>query len=67
MNVDASDRESLISRDRAAAVARSATGGRVLKVQLKRGDRPQYVIKMLLDGKRVRQVAVDARTGTLLK
>ena len=67
MNVDASDRGSLISRDRAAAVARSATGGRVLKVQLKRGDRPQYVIKMLLDGKRVRQVAVDARTGALLK
>ena len=63
----AGGKESFISRDRAAAIARSATGGRVLTIQLKRGNRPRYSVKMLLDGKRVRKVSVDARTGAILK
>ncbi len=57
----------LISRDQAAAIARSATGGRVLNIQLGGGNRPRYSVKMLLDGKRVRKVGVDARTGAVLK
>ncbi len=58
---------SLISRDRATAIARSATGGRVLNIRLKRGKRPKYKVKMLLDGKRVRNVSVDARSGAIIK
>jgi len=49
-----------ISRDKAAAIARDAAGGRVLKVQLK-GNR--YHVRLLLDGERVRTVRVDAYTG----
>jgi uncharacterized membrane protein YkoI len=52
-----------ISADQAAAVARSATGGRVLKVELKGRA---YQIRVLLDGKRIRNVRVDAQTGQLL-
>lgn len=63
----AKTQESLISRDRAAAIASSATGGRVLNIDLKRGKRPKYKVKMLLDGKRVRSVTVDARSGAILK
>lgn len=64
---DAGGQKSLISRDRAAGIARSATGGRVLNIQLKRGKRPKYSVKMLLDKKRVKKVTVDARTGAILK
>lgn len=64
---DAKGEQSLISRDRAAAIARSANSGRVLNIRLKRGKRPQYRVKMLLDGKRVRNVGVDARSGAILK
>lgn len=64
---DAKVQQSLISRDRAAAIARSANAGRVLDIRLKRGKRPQYKVKMLLDGKRVRNVTVDARSGAILK
>jgi len=63
----AGGQQSLISRDRAASIARSATGGRVLNIQLNRGNRPKYSVKMLLDGKRVRTVGVDARTGAVSK
>lgn len=53
----------LISRDRAAAAARSATGGRVLRVELRNNGRPCYRVRVLVDGERVRSVAVDARSG----
>ena len=53
-----------VSRDRAAAVARSATGGRVLSVILRNGKRPSYRVKVLVNG-RVRSVIVDARTGAI--
>ena len=55
----------LISADRAAAIARSATGGRVLSVNLSRGARPVYRVKIIMDSRRVRTVTVDARTGNL--
>jgi uncharacterized membrane protein YkoI len=49
-----------ISRDQAAAIARDATAGRVLKVELKGNT---YHVKVLLAGERVRTVRIDARTG----
>lgn len=51
-----------ISRDQAAAIARSLTGGRVLSVKLK-GNR--YRIKVLVNGERVRTLSIDARTGAV--
>ncbi len=58
-------RDDLISRDRAADIARSRTGGRVLRVDLRNGDRPWYRVRVLIDGEHVRSVAVDARSGRL--
>ncbi len=58
-------REGLISRDRAADIVRSRTGGRVLRVDLHNGDRPWYRVRVLIDGEHVRTVAVDARSGRL--
>lgn len=58
-------RDDLISRDRAADIARSRTGGRVLRVELRDGDRPWYRVRVLIDGEHVRSVAVDARSGRL--
>lgn len=52
-----------ISSDGAASIARKSTGGRVLKVQRK-GD--VYQVRVLLDGERVRNVKVDARSGRVL-
>lgn len=52
-----------ISADRAASAARNATGGRVLKVERKGSE---YQVRVLLDGERVRNVRVDARTGNVL-
>ncbi|MDJ0929022.1 MAG: hypothetical protein QNJ73_15400 [Gammaproteobacteria bacterium] len=52
-----------ISPDGAAAIARGATGGRVLKVERKGSV---YVVRVLLDGERVRNLTIDARTGRLL-
>ncbi len=52
-----------ISRDRAAEIARDATGGRVLSVELEGGK--SYRVKLLLDGERVRTVYVDARSGAV--
>ena len=56
-----------ISRDKAAATARSATGGRVLSVdhQQRRG-RLIYRVKVLLKGGRVRVVNIDGQTGELV-
>lgn len=51
-----------ISRNEAAQIARRASGGRVLGVEL-RGNR--YFVRVLVDGKRVRTVKVDARTGAV--
>jgi uncharacterized membrane protein YkoI len=62
---NAKEQQSLISQDRAAALARSATGGRVLNIRLEGGGRPKYRVKVLLDGKRVRNVSVDARNGSI--
>jgi len=55
-----------ISRDEAADIARSATGGRVLSIELQRGGRPWYRVKVLVDGTRVRIVRIDARNGRVL-
>lgn len=52
-----------ISADRAASIARDKTGGRVLKVERKGSV---YQVRVLLDGERVRNVRVDARTGRVL-
>lgn len=55
----------LISADRAAEIVRSATGGRVLAVERRRDGRPWFRVKVLIDGERVRYVAVDAVTGRI--
>lgn len=55
----------LISADRAAEIVRSATGGRVLAVERRRNGRPWFRVKVLVDGERVRYVAVDAVTGRI--
>jgi uncharacterized membrane protein YkoI len=55
-----------ISRDEAAAIARSRTGGRVLSVDLRRTGRPRYRVKVLVSGERVRTLSVDARTGSVI-
>jgi len=60
--------ELVISRDQAAAIARSASGGRVLDIRLQRsGNRSRYRVKMLLNGNRVRSIDVDATSGAILK
>jgi len=55
----------LISADQAAAIARRSTGGRVLSVNLRRGKRPVYRVKVLVNSERVRTVTIDARNGNL--
>lgn len=57
-------RRAAISRDEAAAIARSKTGGRVLNVKRRGGS---YRVRILLDGKRVRTVGVNARSGAVSK
>ncbi len=52
----------LISREKAASIAKQTTGGRVLEVKLK-GNK--YHVKVLLNGERIRTVRIDARTGQL--
>lgn len=59
------ERADLISADRAAEIARSATGGRVLAVERRGNGRPWFRVKVLVDGERVRYVAVDAVTGRI--
>ncbi len=51
-----------IGRDRAAAIAQQATGGRVLRVE-QQGNR--YLVRVLVAGERIRTVRVDAATGEL--
>ena len=55
-------RPEYISRDKAASIAKDATGGRVLSVERKGKN---YRVKVLLKGERVRTVRIDARTGKL--
>jgi len=54
-----------LSADRAAEIARAATGGRVLSVDRRGNGRPWFRVKILIDGERVRYVAVDAVTGRI--
>ncbi|MDQ2695767.1 MAG: peptidase [Pseudomonadota bacterium] len=52
------------SADEAAAVARDATGGRVLAVQTeRRGDVLVYRVKVLLGDGRVQIITVDGGSG----
>lgn len=57
-----------VSQDQAAAMARTATGGRILAVTTKGRD-GQWVhyVKVLLANGRVRVVRVDANTGQVRK
>ena len=57
--------DQLISEQRAAAAAQAATGGKVLGVKFQKGNRPVYLVKVLLNSKRVKTVRVDARTGAV--
>jgi uncharacterized membrane protein YkoI len=55
-----------VGEDQAAAIARSATGGRVLGVRwVEQGGRPVYQVKVLLADGRVTVVNVDAGTGAV--
>ena len=52
--------------DRAAAIARANTGGRVLDVRLIADENPRsYAVRLLVDPGRVRTVVVDSRSGEL--
>ena len=52
--------------DRAAAIARKNTGGRVLDVRLMGDESPRsYAVRLLLDPGRVRTVVVDSDTEKL--
>jgi len=57
-----SDFAAPITADIAASIAAKATGGRVLKVER---EGSVYTVRVLLDGERVRNITVDARTGKL--
>jgi len=39
----------------------------VLDIRLTGGKQPQYRVKVLLDGKRVRNLSVDAQSGAILR
>lgn len=55
-----------IEADRAAAIARENTGGRVLDVRLLADDGgPAYAVRLLLNPGRVRTVLVDGNSGQL--
>jgi hypothetical protein len=50
-----------LSREQAAALVQNRLGGRVLSTQpVWQGEQPGYEVRVLLDGKRVRSVYVDA-------
>ncbi len=66
---DTTDAEqtTLLDRNTAAALVRSATGGRVLGVRHTTANgRAVYQVKVLLHGGHVRIVRIDAETGQLL-
>ena len=55
-----------IDPDRAAAIARARTGGRVLDVRpVPNGGRQSYAVRLLLDAGRVRTVVIDGQSGQL--
>ena len=58
------DRPEDVGPDRAAASAGRVTGGRVLGIG---GEPPEYRVKVLTDGGRVRTIRIDARTGKVLE
>lgn len=61
------EQTALLDRNAAAALVRSATGGRVLGVRLANANGTVvYQVKVLLQGGRVRVIRVDAQTGQLL-
>ena len=63
---DAVTLPSPIEADRAAAIARESTGGRVLDVRLLADDNgPAYAVRLLLNPGRVRTVLVDGTSGQL--
>lgn len=53
-----------ISRGQAAEIAQQRLGGRVLNVKRTR-DGQGWQVKLLMDGERVRDVVIDARTGQI--
>ena len=55
----------LIPAQQAAKVARQSTGGRVLSVKLRKGKRPVYRVRVLLNSRRVKTVIVDAINGMI--
>jgi uncharacterized membrane protein YkoI len=56
-----------VGPEKAAAIARSATGGRVLGVRgRQRDEAPVYEVKVLSADGRVHVIRVDGRTGTIL-
>lgn len=66
VTVEASTGTMTIEADRAAAIARENTGGRVLDVRLLADDAgPAYAVRLLLDPGRVRTVLVDGNSGQL--
>lgn len=59
--------EQRIDKSKAADIARSAHGGKVLTVEeAKSGGRTVFRVKLLLDGGRVRIVSVDGSSGKIL-
>lgn len=58
--------DTAVDEDRAAALAREATGGKVLSVRYSEAaPGPAFLVKVLLQDGRVTVVTVDASTGAL--
>ncbi|MEO1020659.1 MAG: PepSY domain-containing protein [Pseudomonadota bacterium] len=54
-----------ISRDQAARIAQSSTGGRVLSVDYQGRGGGSWRVKVLLPDRRVRTIVVDAQSGAV--
>ncbi len=54
-----------VSRDQAAAIAQSASGGRVLSVEFQNGGGGRWRVKVLLPNRRVRTLVIDANSGAV--
>lgn len=66
-NIIVAEQTAVIDRDTAAALVRSATGGRILGIRPARiNGKTVYKVKVLLQGGRIRIVRVDAQTGRLM-
>ena len=55
----------LVPKSVAARAARRYSGGQVLGIRLRLGNRPVYIVKVKTSGK-IRRVRVDARNGRVL-